>query len=63
MLVGAKGRGAPVSKLQLMKPSRLQRPGAAQTKNADSTKKNGPMKAFVPAQTQETEKGYLFHDR
>jgi hypothetical protein len=41
-----------------MKPSRLQRPCAAQTKNGDSTKKNGPIKAFVPAQTQESEKGF-----
>ncbi|XP_053377434.1 G2 and S phase-expressed protein 1-like isoform X2 [Mercenaria mercenaria] len=55
-LPGPKGRGAPVSKLQLMRPSALQRPGCMQAKNPDSLKKNGPIKAFVPAQKQEVEK-------
>lgn len=54
--IGPKARVAPMSKLQLMKPSGLQRPGSLQAKNPDSTKKGGPMKAFIPTQKQEVEK-------
>lgn len=46
-----------MSKLQLMKPSGLQKPGSLPVKSSDSTKKNGPMKAFAPVQKQGVEKG------
>ncbi|KAL4226233.1 G-2 and S-phase expressed 1 [Mactra antiquata] len=53
-----KSNGAPMSKLQLIKPGTSQRLSGLQTKNnSNSTKKTGPMKAFAPVGKQDTDTG------
>lgn len=43
-----------VSKLHLLKPSCLQRPGSIQSNLSHSSKKLGPLKVFAPSSTMET---------
>jgi len=52
---GQTSQAPPVSKLHLMRTSRLQRPSAISLKNPPSEPSKGPMKAFAPVYTQPRE--------